>query len=293
MMTLEHASIKQLGLYPDGTKFFIKMKNFETGNVKILKDITIQDYEKSLRYCKYLNARGYNVFFSPRLSSSGGVYVLLDDVKNPDIDRLFSDGFEPFYFLETSQKNYQAIIKLSDSPLDKDIQTFISKQLSEIYDADPNSTDPGHFFRIAGFTNRKTKYKNEKGLYPYIKLYIGTKKHCKKGQEYIYKILEGIQSGFIELPKKEKNITTPPGKTGRKETLETGCLSYVKKIYESNKQMSDLSRLDFKVAKYAIAKGFKIQDIENAIKMLSPYIETRKKYHIDDYVNRTVKNALE
>ena len=278
-------SIEQLKLYPAETVFNIKAKNFETGDVKILKNQTIETYQKSLKYLKYLNAKGYNVFLSA--CKAGGVYILLDDISKATIERLYKDGFEPFYFLQTSPDNFQAVIKLSDSPLDYDIQTFVSKQLSELYNADPNSTDPGHFFRLAGFTNRKKKYcKN--GYYPYVKLYAGIGKFCSKGQEYIDRISLGINNGLIELP--ERHIATPPIEMGRKETLETGCAAYVKKVYESN-NLSDLSALDFKAARYALLKGFKATDIAKAILTFSPDIQTRKKGHIDDYISRTVKNA--
>ena len=138
--------MEQLKLYPPDTKFFIKAKNFMTGDVKILKDISAADYEKSLKYLKYLNSNGYNIFLS---ALAGGVYILLDDIKKPDIKRLFKDGFEPFYYLETSPNNFQVIIKLSDNPINKDIQTFISRQLAGTYSADINSTDIKHFFRLA------------------------------------------------------------------------------------------------------------------------------------------------
>jgi hypothetical protein len=52
-----------------------------------------------------------------------------------------------------------------------------------------------------------------------------------------------------------------------------------------------VSRVDFKAALYAFKKGFKEADIAEAIKTFSPDIQTRKKGHIDDYVNRTVKKA--
>lgn len=58
-------SIKQLKLYPPDIRFTIKAKNFNTGDVKILKDITLPAYEKSISYLKYLNAAGYNIFFHP------------------------------------------------------------------------------------------------------------------------------------------------------------------------------------------------------------------------------------
>jgi hypothetical protein len=280
-------SLEQLKLYLPETKFFIKLVNFETGDVKTFPDITITEYEKSLKFCKYLNTNGYNVFLSPRLCSSGGVYVLLDDIKKPEIDKLYADGFEPFYFLETSPANYQAIVKLSDCPINKNILTFIFKQLSEVYSTDPNSADIGHFFRLAGFTNRKQKYcKN--GLFPFVKLYQGTGISCTKGKDYVERILTGIDNGLIELP--VKHIATTPLETGERKTLETGCAAYIQKVYETGSK-DDLSKLDFKAAKYAILKGFKADDIANAIKLFSPDIIKRKSGHIDDYVNRTVKNA--
>ena len=78
-------SIEQLKLYPFGTKFIIKAKNFETGEVKILKDQTIKTYSKSLSYLKYLNAAGYNIFLSPCWQTGGAANILLDDITNAGI----------------------------------------------------------------------------------------------------------------------------------------------------------------------------------------------------------------
>ena len=76
-------SIEQLKLYPAGTQFTIKAKNFEDGKVKILRDISISEYEKSLKYLKYLNAQGYNVFLSPRFCLSGGGVYCSTIFQNP------------------------------------------------------------------------------------------------------------------------------------------------------------------------------------------------------------------
>lgn len=284
---MTHQSIEQLKLYPPETKFTLKAKNFETGEIKIIKNQTAETYPKSLSYLKYLNANGYNIFLSP--SVAGGVYILLDDVKKPEIERLYKDGFEPFYYLETSPANYQAIIKLSDNQLSKEIWAFISKQISEIYFADKNSSDTGHFFRLAGFTNRKQKYLKN-GIFPFVKFYIGKNKTCSKGQEYIDRIMKGIENGLIELPVSPAEIATPPAiKAGKKE--KNGCFPYIEKIYQTS-NLSDLSAVDFKAVKYALKKGFDINDIKEAIKQLSPDIESRKKGHIDDYLSRTINNAM-
>ena len=226
--------------------------------------------------------RAITSFFLPCLW--GGVHILMDDISKETVDQLLLSGFEPFYALETSPSNFQAVIKLSDTELDKNIQKFISRRLAEFYNADLNSTDPGHFFRLAGFTNRKSKYcKN--GLYPFVKLMPGFGL-ASKGKDYINQILKGIESGYIELP-----INTPPAMQGEKNTTaNAGCYAYIKKIYESN-QNTDLSALDFKACRYAALKGFDLNDIKEAVRHLSPDIENRKKGHIDDYLNRTIKNA--
>ncbi|RZD14158.1 MAG: hypothetical protein EVJ47_07970 [Candidatus Acidulodesulfobacterium ferriphilum] len=222
-------SIEQLKLYPFGTKFIIKAKNFETGEVKILKDQTIKTYSKSLSYLKYLNVAGYNIFLFLCRQTGGATDILLDDITNQGVKRLYNDGFEPLYYLETSPDNFQAIIKLSDSPVDNmDILTFISRQLAETYDADINSSDIRHFFRIAGFVNRKLKYRNEKGLYPFVEFFVGIGKTCKKGQEYIDKILAGIDAGFIELPP-ERNIATPPALLQAGKKMGNTCTNILKK----------------------------------------------------------------
>ena len=281
-------SIEQLKFYPPETRFTIKAKNFNDGRIKILKDISLDDYLKSLKYLKYLNAQGYNVFFSPCVAG-GVVDVLLDDVKESTIRQLEKDGFEPLYYLETSPSNYQAIIRLSSSPLDKSIHGFISRQLADIYSADPNSSDVGHFFRLAGYTNRKEKYCCQNGLYPFVKLFPGRIKVATKGETYISQVIQGIQSGFIELP--SSDIATPPALQAARKNGNMGCFAYVEKVYQSG-SIDDISSLDFKAAMYASRKGFSIEAIKDAMLKLSPNIEQRKKGHINDYLDRTIDNAL-
>jgi hypothetical protein len=53
-----------------------------------------------------------------------------------------------------------------------------------------------------------------------------------------------------------------------------------------------LSAVDFKAVKYALKKGFDITDIKESIRQFSPNIENRKKGHIDDYLSRTINNAM-
>ena len=87
------------------------------------------------------------------------------------------------------------------------------------------------------------------------------------------------------------NIYTPPLPTADGERKPAGAFEYIAKIYQTN-NLSDLSKIDYKAAYYAIRKGFAQDEIKAAILRFSPDIENRKKGHIDDYLDRTVKNAI-
>jgi hypothetical protein len=105
--------------------------------------------------------------------------------------------------------------------------------------------------------------------------------------------MKGIENCLIELPVSPVEINTPPAiKAGKKE--KNGCfpyIAYIEKIYQTS-NLSDLSAVDFKAVKYALKKGFDINYIKEAIRRLSPDIESRKKGHIDDYLSRTINNAI-
>ena len=276
---MEHVSIKQLKYYEAETTFTIKAINPATGGVKVMNDISINAYERGLGYLKFLNFSGYNIYFSPAFwGGCGYLDILLDDISKESIEQLNQDGLNPLYFLETSGANFQAVVRLSENcDVSDEVKNSISKELCDIYKADKNSSDAGHFFRLAGYSNRKEKY-CKGGLYPFVKLYNGGGV-AKKGQEL-------LENFIAETKRKEKIINI-----NIKQSQGPGnCAAYIKKIYDTS-NMQDLSSLDFKVCKYALEKGFSQVEIENAIRQYSPELETRKKGHIDDYIKRTINAA--
>ena len=281
---MEHSSIKQLKYYPAETAFTIKAICPASGEVKVRKDSLIADYACNISYLKYLNFTGYNIYFFP--AQRGVVDILLDDINRGTIKQLNIDGLNPLYILETSPFNFQVVIRLSENyPISMGVKTLISMQLCDLYGADRNSADVSHFFRLAGYTNRKEKYcKNN--LYPYIRLYPGNGV-AVKGQQYLENVEAGIKNGYIEISK-DNNCTTPQPELIKNR--KPGCDVYVKKVYNSN-NIQDLSALDFKVAVYSLRKGFSQADISTAIHQYSPSLEVRKAGHVQDYIKRTIQNA--
>lgn len=277
---MEHLSLKQLKLYNPDVIFTVRCVNLNNGKVRSFKDINLDMYVKYLKYLQHLNIDGYNIYFFPR-AKRGAVDFLLDDVSLVIIKQLESDNLKPFYFLETSKSNYQIILRFDTQISNKEQYLEINKYLVGKYHADPGSTGTEHYFRLAGFTNRKEKYMKN-GIYPFVKLYA-VKNIIDE------RLLPKIN--IISQENKNKETTTAlPCVQGK----NNNCFNYIRTIYlNNNKNISDLSRLDFKVSIYALQKHFDESEIKNAIKILSPDLKIRHAgdSRLENYLNTTLMNA--
>ena len=119
-----------------------------------------------LPYLKYRNVQGGNLFFRP---SGESRFTLLDDLSPESLARLNAEGFAPSAVVETSPGNFQAWLKHAQ-PLPKELSTLAAKLLAERFGADKGAADWRRFGRMPGFTNRKPKHQNARGLYPFARL---------------------------------------------------------------------------------------------------------------------------
>ncbi len=274
---MNHLSLKQLSLYHLTTLFEIKAVNLNSGEIKVIKDIVYLEYStKYLKYLMFLNTKGFNIYFFPARKGGGCVDFLLDDLTEVGIDGLFRDGLKPLYYLETSPGNCQAILRFNASISDKVEYLAVNRHLVEKYNADPNSIGTEHFFRLSGFTNRKAKYlKNS--LYPFIKLFV---------------FGNTLDESLLPKVKSSKKTPTAPRQLrwqGKKEK-NGRCDNFISAIYRAG-GISDISRLDWKVVRIALQKGFSEIEIAAAIRKYSPNLEARKAGHVEDYLLRTIRNA--
>lgn len=295
---MEHLSLKQLRLYPLTTHFTVKAVNLETSEIKISKDIVYFEYStKYLSYLKHLNCQGFNVFFFPARQGGGRVDFLLDDLKKEGIDKLTRDGLKPLYILETSPSNFQAILRFNIAIEDKDEYLEINRILVKTYGADVGSIGTEHFFRLAGFTNRKEKY-CQNGQYPFVKLTVSGGALDKSLLPVIpkkNKILKEYPTapdpaGLGKKRQQQKNIPQPPARPGGEKKDNNSCDKYILGIYASG-GLADISLLDWKVARIGLSRGFSESEIAASMRKYSPNLESRKKGHIDDYITRTIRNA--
>src|SRR6201981_696277 len=121
---------------------------------------------RSISWLRVKNERGRNIYIRP---SGEHRLTLIDDIGWRAVVRLKEEGFEPAVIVETSPSNFQVWLNHGVA-LSKDLSTIAARLLARRFLGDPASADWRHYGRLAGFTNRKEKYRRENGLYPFVLL---------------------------------------------------------------------------------------------------------------------------
>ncbi len=131
----------------------------------LLRTWTVAELEHGIAWLKRVNAHGHDIYIRP--AGSVGL-ILLDDLDQAAIARLTHDGLQPAVVVETSPGNYQAWLRVAEQPIAPEQATMVARILVERYGGDPASADWRHFGRLAGFTNRKPKHRQESGMQPFV-----------------------------------------------------------------------------------------------------------------------------
>src|SRR6266478_9805828 len=122
---------------------------------------------RSVSWLRLKNLEGRNIYIRP---SGEHALSLIDDASEKAIKLMKSEGFAPAVVLETSPRNFQAWL-CHGQTLPKHLSTFAARLLASRFRCDPASADWRHYGRLAGFTNRKDKYRRADGTFPYVRLH--------------------------------------------------------------------------------------------------------------------------
>jgi len=254
------------------------------------------DVVQSLPWLKRMNAKGNDIYIRP--AGEHGL-VLVDDLKPEKLAQMKAEGFEPAATIETSPGNYQAWVKLSDSPVTAEARQLIARELAKRYAGDLNSADSRHYGRLAGFTNRKPEHGRD-GKQPYVLAHECTGKPAIKAAEALRQADEWLDK---QSAQKERQMRLQ----GIKEAVPMGHIGDAfqrdpVRVYQAQAQrlmqrygaQADYSRMDWMIACDMAQSGrFSQQDIERGIRDGSPNIESRKSGHMEDYARRTAARAWE
>ena len=198
--------------------------------------------------------------------------ALIDDIEDIETFKLR----DHFLLWNTSTK-YQAAFLL-DKGVTAEEMKKIQKVLIKNYGGDPGGIGASHTFKLPGFYN--TKYKDN----PFMRLeYIGTRVIDTKYALFMYK--EIYEKGGISQGKENK--ATP---ITAQQVLSLS--SNIQKTWQDfMRERQNHSQADIAYAIYLIARGHTDSQVRDALLSESEDIETRKKYHLDDYLDRTILAA--
>src|SRR6516164_346 len=136
---------------------------------------------RSIPWLRLKNGRGRNIYIRP---SGEHRLSLIDDIGWRTVARLKEEGFEPAIVVETSPGNFQAWLNHGEV-LSKELSTLAARLLARRFLGDPASADWRHYGRLAGFTNRKEKYRRGNGLYPFVLLHEASGRIYRRSPEFL------------------------------------------------------------------------------------------------------------
>lgn len=132
-----------------------------------LRDVAVDEMSRYIGWLKYQNTQGCNIYVRPVWPH---VMTLVDDLADEAILTMQAEGFEPSFIVETSPGNFQAWLD-NGVEMDQRVATRVARLVALRFGADANSADWRHLGRLAGFTNRKPKYRDAQGRFPYVRVH--------------------------------------------------------------------------------------------------------------------------
>lgn len=183
----------QLGLlkYDDDD---VPMKTRVYGAEKLLDPSTV-------RYLRLENSQDRNINIVPHGLHS---LTLLDDVSLATVARMKEEGFQPAVVVETSPNNFQAWLQHGQVLPEQESSTA-ARLLARRFEADPSSASWCHYGRLAGFTNRKAKYKHPKtGYFPFVRLHEHSGIKYDHADKFVAQVRETILREEEEFRRKEE-----------------------------------------------------------------------------------------
>ena len=234
---------------------------------------------RSVSWLRLKNSQGRNIYIRPRGEHA---FSLIDDASLQTVELLKSEGFAPAVVLETSPRNFQAWL-CHGQILPKHLSTFAARMLASRFGGDPASADWRHYGRLAGFTNRKDKYRRKDGTFPYVRLHEATGAVYSKAVAFVAEVRTQYES--------EQSEPRPPVYF-RRQSLFRSNLKSIKDFRAKPNYAGDHTRTDLAYAVYALAHGIAECEVRTAVASRDLTHKGNMKRQ-EQYINRTIRKAWE
>jgi len=238
---------------------------------------------RSVGWLRHQNRTGRNIYVRPRGEHN---LSLIDDLRAEAIAEMTRSGFTPAAVVETSPGNFQAWLKHPEQ-LSKELGTAVARALADRFGGDRGAADWRHYGRLAGFTNRKEKYRNlVTGLHPFVRIVHAT------GATYPAAIgfLARVNAELEEQDRVERERRLAFSTDSRNPARERRFKS-IDEFRTDPKYGGDGTRIDLAFAIYALSHGAATSEVEAAICTRDLSHKGTDKRQAD-YVERTVRKAL-
>ena len=232
---------------------------------------------RSVGWLRLQNLHGRNIYVRPRGEHP---LSLLDDLTSEAIEQMKSKGFNPAVVVETSLGNFQAWVNHGEI-LPRELSTRAARVLCQKFRGDPSSADWRHFGRLAGFTNRKNKYRRDDGLSPFVKLIEVTGEVYPQANAFLSELREACE---LARRTESQRQFTPPAAVPR--PLRTITDFRAKPEYQG-----DGNRIDLAYAIYALSHAVDESQVRATVESRDLSHKGNPKRQAD-YVDRTIQKAL-
>jgi hypothetical protein len=227
---------------------------------------------------------GRNIYVRPKGEHN---LSLVDDLSAGSIAEMAHSGFAPAAVVETSPGNFQAWLKHPEQ-LSKELGTAAARALAEKFGGDRGAADWRHFGRMAGFTNRKKRYRDATtGLYPFVKLVEATGATYPAAAQF----LSGVRAELERRQCVEQERRTAFASIAHSTLRGPKRVKAIDDFRADLRYGADGTRIDLAYAIYALSHGASTTEVEAAIRTRDLSHKGPEKRPAD-YIARTITKAI-
>lgn len=249
---------------------------------------------KTIKWLKRMNALDHDIFVRPAARHDGCVepLVLIDDLSMEAVQRLEKAGFPMAILIESSPTNFHGWLRISDSPLSQAQALGAARILAADFGGDRGAVGARQFGRLAGFTNRKAKYRTGDRA-PFARLRASQTAIAPSAAELLSRV-----GARIQHEKQTKLMADDHSraviKLGGSKYVDNAVRLFISKrgrslVTRSDGSIDD-SAADFAAAAAMLDAGWHVDAITHAIVLASPRLADRHK-DVQAYASRTVSAA--
>jgi hypothetical protein len=227
----------------------------------------LKDIPKFNAYVHY----GRNIIVTP--ISADKHHVLVDDLTEEKLTQLKEDGYSPSCVIESSPRNYQAIITIpsleGDSSKDREAANRLTRELNLKY-GDPNLSGSVHGHRLPPFPNQKPKHRGTDGTFPDTALIEANGGMCEKAKAELEIIHANLKEAEERTRREDEAKKHSSPASGEFRDSNGAYWAHYRDIAGKFNGIADYSRIDAMIGVRMRATGHTQGEITSAIEGNAP-----------------------